>query len=156
VGSRRTAEFVSKRLGDVVHGRIIDASGPPPVDVLCSHVLKVSQFPLDEKECCTDSDTMLGYSGPTDTNPIGSRRGDTSSHPQRPTSLRLARHRERTSAHPPSVPSLDFSALQPLLCRYCCLLGNSSVISSATTLRTPPGFGPDAWRGPRSIAGCDR
>ncbi|KAJ7125714.1 ER-golgi trafficking TRAPP I complex 85 kDa subunit-domain-containing protein [Mycena crocata] len=39
-GSVETLDFVSRKLGDVIHGRSVEPSGPPPIDVLHSHIAK--------------------------------------------------------------------------------------------------------------------
>ncbi|KAJ7038336.1 ER-golgi trafficking TRAPP I complex 85 kDa subunit-domain-containing protein [Mycena alexandri] len=39
-GSAETSEFVSRKLEDVLHGRSVHRSDPPPLDVLHSHVAK--------------------------------------------------------------------------------------------------------------------
>ncbi|KAJ7654956.1 ER-golgi trafficking TRAPP I complex 85 kDa subunit-domain-containing protein [Mycena polygramma] len=39
-GSTETLDFVSRKLDDVLHGRTVDRSDPPPIDVLCTHTTK--------------------------------------------------------------------------------------------------------------------
>jgi len=40
-GSEETAAFVSRKLRDVLHGRVAEHSSPPPIDLVCSHLSKV-------------------------------------------------------------------------------------------------------------------
>lgn len=37
-----TAEFIKRKLADVLHGRNVDSSQPPPIDLLCKHSPKVN------------------------------------------------------------------------------------------------------------------
>ncbi|KAJ7293446.1 ER-golgi trafficking TRAPP I complex 85 kDa subunit-domain-containing protein [Mycena rebaudengoi] len=39
-GSAETFDFVSRKLRDVLHGRTVESSNPPPIDVLCSQIAK--------------------------------------------------------------------------------------------------------------------
>ena len=36
------SDFVKRKLSDVLHGRVVDSSPPPPIDLLCSHSKKVN------------------------------------------------------------------------------------------------------------------
>jgi hypothetical protein len=40
-GSVETLGFVSRKLEDVLHGRNVERSAPPPIDILCSHAAEV-------------------------------------------------------------------------------------------------------------------
>ncbi|KAJ7630805.1 ER-golgi trafficking TRAPP I complex 85 kDa subunit-domain-containing protein [Roridomyces roridus] len=39
-GSAETSDFVPRKLQDVLLGRVVETSNPPPIDVLCSHIAK--------------------------------------------------------------------------------------------------------------------
>jgi hypothetical protein len=43
-GCQETVAFVSRKLSDILHGRQVEISPPPPLQVLCSHVAKVRAF----------------------------------------------------------------------------------------------------------------
>ncbi|KAF5384925.1 hypothetical protein D9615_001402 [Tricholomella constricta] len=42
-GSQETFDFVAKKLQDVLNGRTVEISDPPPIDLLCSHIFKGTQ-----------------------------------------------------------------------------------------------------------------
>lgn len=37
-------DFITRKLSDVLHGRSVESSQPPAIDLLCSHSTKVSPF----------------------------------------------------------------------------------------------------------------
>jgi hypothetical protein len=40
-----TSDFIKQKLSDVLHGRNVDSSQPPAIDLLCKHSMKVIIFP---------------------------------------------------------------------------------------------------------------
>ncbi|RDB28485.1 Transport protein particle subunit trs85-1 [Hypsizygus marmoreus] len=42
-GSQETLDFVCRKLSDVLHGRTVEVSDPPPIDLLCSHISETTQ-----------------------------------------------------------------------------------------------------------------
>lgn len=45
-GCIETIDYVLNRLGDVVRGKVLDQSQPPPLDLCYSHVIQVTLYPL--------------------------------------------------------------------------------------------------------------
>ena len=39
-----TLDFIKQKLADLIQGRTIDSSKPPPIDIHCHHLLKVINF----------------------------------------------------------------------------------------------------------------
>ncbi|KAF8898889.1 ER-golgi trafficking TRAPP I complex 85 kDa subunit-domain-containing protein [Infundibulicybe gibba] len=39
-GSPETTKFVTRKLVDILHGRTVEVSDPPPIELICSHIIK--------------------------------------------------------------------------------------------------------------------